>query len=168
MRPLTEAELRDCFVNTSRRETAQASVPPLDLVDWDSREVLGWRDEKRPGISYVVLEDAEGLPRGIMLRPGAATGPRKKALCSWCEDVTATDDVVMYIARRAGAAGRRGDTVGTLICSDFACSRNVRRAPSLAEIGAKASAEEVEYFRTLRIEGLRDRSRAFLAHVLAD
>ena len=72
----------------------------------------------------------------------------------------------MYVARRAGPAGRAGSTVGTLICTDFTCSRNVRRAPTPMEVGA-ATPEERAYWSQQRVDELRLRSLAFLGHVLA-
>ena len=138
------------------------------MVDWPAQDVLGWRDPKRPLLAYVVLEDDDGEPRAVMLRPAAeaAGAPRRRKVCSWCQDITETADVSMYVARRAGPAGRAGSTVGTLICTDFTCSRNVRRAPTPMEVGA-ATPEERAYWSQQRVDELRLRSLAFLGHVLA-
>ncbi len=168
MRALTEPEIRSAFVNASRREAAQAAMPDLDVIDWPAQDVLGWRDPKRPLLAYVVLEDDQGEPGAVMLRPAAeaAGAPRRRKVCSWCQDITETTDVSMYVARRAGPAGRAGSTVGTLICTDFTCSRNVRRAPTPMEVGA-ATPEERAYWSQQRVDELRLRSLAFLGHVLA-
>ncbi|AKT51737.1 FBP domain-containing protein [Arsenicicoccus sp. oral taxon 190] len=174
MRALTEPEIRAAFVNASRREAAQAVLPDLDAMEWSALEVLGWRDPKRPLLAYVVLvgdvgdEDDEGAARAVLLRPAAesAGAPRRRKVCSWCQDITETEDVTMYVARRAGAAGRAGSTVGTLICTDFSCSRNVRRAPTPMEVGA-ASAQDRAWWTQQRVDELRLRSLAFLGHVLA-
>lgn len=164
MTPLTADDIRAAFVNASKREAREASVPDLTDVPWERTEVLGWTDEKRPGMSYVVLDSPDG-PRAVLVRPAATKGPRKKMLCSWCEDVTNTENVIMYIAARAGASGRKGDVVGTAVCIDFSCSRNARRTPSIEEVG-KASPEEVAYLVDQRVAGLRERCALFLAKVL--
>jgi hypothetical protein len=71
------------------------------------------------------------------------------------------NDVVLYAAKRVGAAGRKGDTVGVLVCEEFQCSVNVRRTPPVASLGF-----DVEAARQERIRALRDRSAGFAAAVL--
>lgn len=164
MNPLTEQQIRSCFVNATRREAAQATLPDLDAQRWDRLDFLGWRDRKAPLSSYVVLE-VEGETVGMLLRSTERRNNRRKAVCAWCEDVVVTDDVTLYVARRAGAAGRKGDTVGTLICTDFLCSQNVRRAPTRSEAG-NASEEERALIVQRRTAGLRERSLRFAAEVL--
>lgn len=126
MQALTEQQIRASLVNTSRRETNQALRPDLAQLDWEKLDYLGWHDLKRPHESYVVLE-VETKAVGIALRAATRSVVRRKSMCNWCQDFLGTADVTMYAARRAGPLGRRGDTVGTLICTDFDCSRNVRR-----------------------------------------
>lgn len=162
--PLTENEIRNSFVNASKREVAQASLPDLETLDWERIEYLGWRDNKRPlGYAVVVIE---GAPRGIILRaappPTALGGRRRSAICAWCEDPVETADVSLYVAKRAGAAGRKGDTMGTLICTEFNCSRNVRRKPTFTELGSD-DPDDREMFILRRMEGLRERSAKFVA-----
>jgi hypothetical protein len=165
MNPLTEKQIRTSFVNASRREAAQATLPDLDAIDWDRLDYLGWRDRKAPLSAYAVVP-LDGEPVGVLLRSTDAKsgGRRRRALCAWCEDVVVTDDVSLYVARRAGASGRRGNTVGTLICTDFRCSSNVRRTPTRTELGDDDSM--LETIVELRIDGLRDRSSRFVAEVL--
>lgn len=62
-----------------------------------------------------------------------------------------------FAARKAGAAGRRGDTVGTLVCADFGCSRTVRLLPPLAYEGY-----DRELAREMRILRLQENVVAFL------
>jgi hypothetical protein len=169
MLPLTENQIRTSFVNASRREAAQAALPRLDALDWASLDYLGWRDRKAPLSAYVVLrlDDADD-PVGVLLRstensPGRA---RRKAVCAWCTDVVATDDVTLYVARRGGAAGRKGDTIGTLICTHFVCSRNVRRRPTRSEIGDDADTRAAEVVDR-RVAELRERSAQFVREVLS-
>jgi hypothetical protein len=82
-------------------------------------------------------------------------------MCAWCEDVIAVDDVSLYVARRAGASGRAGNTIGTLICTDFACSANVRRKPTRIEAG-----DDPASVISTRTAGLQERSARFVAEVL--
>ena len=69
-------------------------------------------------------------------------------------------------ARKAGPAGRKGDTIGTLVCTEFGCSKNVRVLPPLAYDGY-----DRELARELRILKLQEhvecfhRGRAGLSHL---
>ncbi|NTW39396.1 MAG: FBP domain-containing protein [Cellulomonadaceae bacterium] len=163
MNPLTEPEIRASFVNCSRREAAQVTLP-LELGDlrWDRLDYLGWVDRRAPLRAYVVLPVDDALV-GLTLRTPEGAVTKRRAVCAWCEDVYATNSVSMHVARRAGAAGRKGDTIGTLICTDFACSRNVRRLPTIVEAGL-----DPDGVVRRRIEGLRDRSVRFAREVLRD
>ncbi len=163
MNPLSEKQIRASFVNASRRESSQLTLPS-DLADlrWDRLDYLGWVDRKAPLRAYVVLSVDDTLV-GLALRAPEGTASRRRAVCAWCEDVIATDDVSLYVVRRAGAAGRNGDTIGTLICTEFGCSKNVRRKPTIVEAG-QDPAGLVER----RIEGLRERSVKFAREVLRE
>jgi len=81
---------------------------------------------------------------------------RERALCSWCEDVTLPNEVVFFGAKRAGKAGRNGDSIGTLLCERFECSANVRRPVPPAYLGF-----DVRAARLRRIETLRARAQTF-------
>lgn len=165
MLPLTETRLRTSLVNASRREAADATLPDLSTLAWDRLDYLGWRDRRAPLSAYVVLE-LEGEPTGVLLRATEPPRVRRRTVCAWCEDVVVTNDVSMWTARRAGASGRRGNTIGTLICSDFACSRNVRRPPTRTEAGSDVEAVR-EQILAHRVAGLRERSARFVAEVLS-
>lgn len=163
MNPLTENQIRASFVNASRRESSQLTLPS-DLADlrWDRLDYLGWVDRKAPLRAYAVVPVDDTLV-GLALRAPEGAASRRRAVCAWCEDVIATDDVSLYVVRRAGAAGRNGDTIGTLICTTFECSKNVRRKPTVVEAG-QDPAGLVER----RIEGLRERSAKFAREVLRE
>jgi hypothetical protein len=154
---LPEAQLRASFINASQRERA-AIVPPaadaLARLDWTAIDYLGWRDRKQPQLGYVIA-DVNGEPVGLMLRQAEAK-TRSRPQCSWCDDVTLPNDVVFFGAKRAGRAGRNGDTVGALVCDGFQCSANVRRLPPLAYTGFDRDAA-----RQQRIKSLRMHVRAF-------
>jgi hypothetical protein len=166
VRPLSDKQIRASLINATRRETTQATLPDLAGVSWDQIDYLGWRDRKAPLAAYVVLELA-GEPTGILLRAGtaSATTVRRKALCSWCRDL-ASVEAAMYVARRGGSAGRAGNTIGTLVCEDFSCSRNVRRPPTSSDAGTDAELARELIVRE-RVAGLRERSARFVREVAA-
>jgi hypothetical protein len=161
MHALTEGTVRASFVNTTRKEVSDLSLPrSFAELDWDRLDLLGWRDPKLGRRAYVVVPTGDGVV-GIVLRQADAS-PSARAQCSWCQDVRLPNDVVLYTAKRAGAAGRKGDTVGVLVCESFQCSENVRRTPPEAYLGY-----DVEAARQQRIRTLRDRAAGFAAAVLA-
>ncbi|SHK06889.1 FBP C-terminal treble-clef zinc-finger [Pseudonocardia thermophila] len=164
MNPLTAAQIRASFVNATRREISQATLPDLDALRWDRLDYLGWRDRKAPLAAYVVVE-LDGAPTGIVLRAAdRGDGAPRRALCTWCEDVIEIADVTLYTARRAGAPGRNGASIGTLVCTDFRCSANVRRRPTSAEAGTGA-AEIRELLVAGRVAGLQERCERFVREV---
>ncbi|WP_375384411.1 FBP domain-containing protein [uncultured Microbacterium sp.] len=156
MNRLSEPLIRAAFVNASVRERNAVMMPAaLAELPWDRLTYLGWRDAKSPQLGYAVV-DIDDEPVGVILRATDAK-PRSRAQCSWCEDVTLPNDVVFYSAKRGGAAGRKGDTIGTLACANFECSANVRKLPPIAYLGFDA-----ESARDRRIEALGDHVRAFV------
>lgn len=166
MNPLTETQIRAAFVNATKREAASATLPDLATLDWERLDYLGWRDRKHPLAGYAVVE-VDGAPVGLLLRASdpAKSRRRTSGVCAWCEDVVVTDDVTLYVARRAGASGRNGNSVGTLICTDFRCSQNVRRTPTRTEVGNDPTMAGPLTER--RIAGLRERSERFAREVLS-
>lgn len=158
MNPLTEAAIRSSFVNASQRERKAIVMPDLESVRWERLTYLGWRDRRSPQLGYVVIP-IEDVPVGIIVRE-ADTKTRTRPQCSWCEDVTLPNDVVFYVAKRAGAAGRNGNTIGTLACANFECSSNVRTLPPVAYLGF-----DVEAARDRRIVALGEHVRGFVGLV---
>src|SRR5690606_4890192 len=132
MQPLTESTIRASFINASRREVKELMLPTgfdeLTAADWEARDFFGWRDPKFARRAYVVLPRLDAEPAGVLLTQAEAS-PRSRAMCNWCQDVRLPNEVVFWGAKRVGEAGRRGNTVGTLICREFQCSRNVRNDP---------------------------------------
>ncbi|MER7798268.1 FBP domain-containing protein [Microbacterium sp. NPDC096154] len=155
MLPLSERDIRASFINASRREVSELQLPPgfADL-DWDRLDYLGWSDPKFPRRAYVVVE-LDGRPVGMLLQQ-AEQRTSARAQCSWCDDVTLANDVQFFAARKAGPAGRKGDTLGTLICANFGCSAAVRKLPPLAYEGYDREAARDE-----RIRRLGEHVRAF-------
>jgi hypothetical protein len=166
MLPINDQLIRASFVNASRKEISDITVPAeLADRDWTRLDYLGWRDPKFAKRAYVVVpvEQPSGVEHvGVILKQADAD-PRSRAQCSWCQDVRLPNDVVIFGARRTGHAGRNGNTVGILICSNFECSVNVRRLPPVAYLGF-----DVEAAREQRILELRERSQAFAVSVRDD
>lgn len=164
MLTLTESQIRSSFVNASQGEAKRALLPDLGQVDFDALDYLGWQDAKKPRHHYIALE-LDGDPAVLLLR-GPENPPAKKLLCAWCEDIVDGVHAASFVAPLAGASGRRGNTVGTAICADFRCSRNVRRAPSAFEVRSEDPAL-LAYHREQRIAGLQERSTAFVRSLLS-
>ncbi len=157
---LDEKTIRESFVNATRKELTDLTLPSdFDALDWAKLDYFGWRDRRMSRRAYLVAP-VDGRPVGVLLRQAEAA-PRQRAQCTWCQDVQLPNDVAFYSAKRAGNAGRNGNTLGTLICANFECSANVRKAPPMAYIGF-----DVEAARELRIVTLRERAAAFAADVL--
>ncbi|SDH63251.1 FBP domain-containing protein [Agrococcus jejuensis] len=157
MQPIDGALVRATFVNVSKKERANIPMPDLDL-DWSHLEYLGWRDPKRPRVGFVVAE-VDGEPVGVALQRTEASS-RTRPQCSWCEDVTLPNDVVSFNARRAGDAGRKGDSVSTLVCAAFECPVNVRTQPTARYVGF-----DVEAAMQRRIAALGEHVEAFVRAV---
>lgn len=159
MRPIDERAVRASFINASRKEVSSLSLPQgFADIDFDRIDYLGWSDAKFVRRAYVVTE-VDGVLTGALLQR-AEQRVLARTQCSWCEDVTLRNDVQLYSARKAGAAGRKGDTIGTLVCAEFGCSHNVRRLPPLAYEGF-----DRETARELRILRLQENVTAFLRAV---
>lgn len=129
MQPLSPAEIRGSFVNASQGEVERISLPGLHEVIWADREYLGWRDAQAHQRGYLV-HWAGDRPVGIVLRASdSALKPGISAMCSLCRITQPSDQVSLFSAPRAGQAGRDGNTVGTYICDDLACSHMIRVLP---------------------------------------
>jgi hypothetical protein len=159
MLPLTSDTVAAALVNVSVRERKALTLPAdFATLPWERLDYLGWRDPKLPGAGYIVVR-LDDEPVGVALRQ-ADNRIRSRPQCSWCEDVTLPNDVVLYSVKRAGQAGRNGDTVATLACAAFECSANVRKLPPMAYIGFDAEAA-----RLRRIDALGEHVRGFVRDV---
>jgi hypothetical protein len=159
MRPLTEQDIRTSFVNCSKGEAKRLTVP-RDLGDrrWDDLDFLGWRDPGAPDRSYLVTERDDRLV-GVALRyPAAQRGFLHRSLCSVCLTTHSGGGVSLMTARKTGAAGREGNSVGLYMCTDLACSLYLR--------GRKAPESGVRFEESLTLEERIERARANLAAFL--
>jgi hypothetical protein len=157
--PITESIIRTSFVNASLRERNNLTLPSgFPDLEWDKLDFLGWRDAKIPSLGYVVA-NVDDATIAILLRQSEGTA-RSRPQCAWCADILLPNDVALFTAKRAGQAGRNGNTIGTLVCSRFECSTNVRKRPSVAYIGF-----DVEAARERRIESLIDHVSNFVRDV---
>lgn len=133
--PLSEKQIRSSFVNCSKGDAGRMKLP-LDFaaLPWADLDFLGWVDPGAPLRAHLVLPRADG-PLGLALRVPAAgrTSAVRSNLCQLCLTEHAASGVRLLSAPLAGARGRRGNTVGTYICADLACSLYLRgkREPKL-------------------------------------
>lgn len=163
MEKISVQQIRSSFINATRSEAAKLNVPPnFDTLTWDNLDFLGWRDPKMPLRGYVVVPSALGLA-GVLLRaPEGGVKKNRTVLCEICRDVFSKEDVLLWVAKRAGRPGRNGNTVGTLICADFICSANVRKEPPANEINPDPSAVVRR-----QIDQMRMRMDKFLGRIAA-
>ena len=166
MHALTEQQVRRSFINCSQGEAKGLGLPKeFATLDWSALELLGWRDPKAPLRGYVVVETetASGTrPVGIAVRAAdTRMSSRTAVMCLLCQTGQSGDAVSLFTAKRTGAAGRNGNTVGTYMCADLACAERVRteiptwlRDRDPAEVVAERAAE------------LRERVRGFVAAVV--
>ncbi len=162
MQPLTESDIRASLVNATSGDAARMTIPGLHETVWEDREYLGWRDPRAMQRGYIV-HWRDGQPIGIALRAAETRMSRGiSAMCSLCRTPQPADQVSLFTAPRAGEAGRNGNTVGTYICADLACSLTIRIAPPAHDMQPDP-AEIIER----RIATLRTRLGAFTDNVLA-
>jgi treble-clef zinc-finger protein len=128
MKPISERDIRRSFVNCSKGEAQRLKIPAgLDELHWPELDFLGWRDPGAPERAYLVAEHDDRLV-GVTLRAASAgaRGFTSRSLCSLCLTTRSGGGVVLMSARRSGAAGRGGNSVGQYLCSDLACSLYIR------------------------------------------
>ncbi|NEC28211.1 FBP domain-containing protein [Streptomyces sp. SID8111] len=127
MRPLTEQDIRSSFINCSKGEAKRLTVPrDLGERPWADLDFLGWRDPGAPDRSHLVTE-RDGRLVGVALRfQPARRGFLHRSMCSLCLTTHPRGGVSLMTARKAGAAGREGNSVGAYMCTDLACSLYLR------------------------------------------
>ncbi|MFF1648340.1 FBP domain-containing protein [Streptomyces sp. NPDC058240] len=155
MKAVSEQDIRASFINCSKGEAKRLPLPrDLDEQPWDDLDFLGWRDLSAPGRSYIVTE-RDGELIGATLRfPSQQRGFLHRSMCSLCLTTHPGSGVSLMTARKTGAAGREGNSVGLYICTDLACSLYVR--------GRKTPAPGGRFKETLTVEEQVERTRANL------
>ncbi|MFJ4188008.1 FBP domain-containing protein [Kitasatospora sp. NPDC089509] len=165
MEPLGDLEIRASFVNCSKGEARRLNLPRgLAELPWGDLDFLGWRDQGAPDRAYLVAPHGGELV-GVTLRsPMVRRSLTKTNVCSLCITAHAGSGVALLAARRAGVSGREGNTVGTYICADLACSLYVRgvKKSTLVTRPDESLPLERQIARTV------DNLDAFLAKVLTD
>jgi hypothetical protein len=161
MQKITVQQIRSSFINASRSEAAKLNLPrDFESLDWDNLDFLGWRDEKMPLRGYLVVPGESGLTGVILRAPEGGARKSRSVLCELCRDVFSKEDVLLWVAKRAGQSGRDGNSVGTLICADFLCCGNVRVEPPANDINPDPAAVVVR-----QIDALLARTGQFLERV---
>ena len=127
MQPLDKSDIQRALVNVTKSErTAVTFDPGFADVPWEVLDFYGWRDPRKPQRGYLVRVRDDG-PVAVALQTSASTAANaRKAMCSVCRAVDAANSIALFAARRTGPDGRKGDTVGTYICSGLDCSAQLR------------------------------------------
>ncbi|MGI5242600.1 FBP domain-containing protein [Dactylosporangium sp. CA-139066] len=166
MEPLTEHDIRAAFINCSRGEAARAHVP-RDLSDqpWPSLDFLGWRDPGAPDRAYLAAGHG-GVLMAVSMRVAEQRGRgfQHRGMCSFCLTTHPGRGVTLMTGRRAGKAGRNGDSVGVYLCADLACSLYLR---GLKKPGAGGRLDETLTIEE-QAERLRGKLSAFLDRLVGD
>jgi hypothetical protein len=160
MKPMSEAQIRASMVNAAPGEAQRMPLPGLHEVVWSDREYLGWRDPGSPQRGYLVYWRGDD-PIGIALRASEVRLRPGSAICSLCNTPQPAGQVTMFSAVLAGDAGRAGNSVGTYICADLACSLLIRIAPPSYDWMPDSAHVIAD-----RIAGLQTRVRSFVGRVL--
>ncbi|MFE6132378.1 FBP domain-containing protein [Streptomyces sp. NPDC056437] len=154
MEALTEKQIRGSFVNCTKGEATRLKLPAdFGQLPWGDLDFLGWTDPGAPLRAHLVLPRADG-PVGITLRVPSAgrTSAIKSSMCHVCLTPHASSGVTLFAAPLAGTAGREGNTVGTYLCSDLACSLYIRgrKQPKLRTgVDAETLTEQERIDRTV-------------------
>lgn len=165
MFPLSLSDVQSSFINASKKVVSSMRFPLksaeewLASQDWEQLDYVGWRDPKFTQRAYLIVPGPIA-PRGIVLQLSDTVTAHRKIMCELCRDIRCDTPVKLFVASKRGASGRAGNTVGTLICENFSCSRNVRRElpPSQIPLG------DVDP-NTRLIESLQHRSAEFADRV---
>lgn len=161
MDPVSQQQIIDAFRGATKSEVKRVTFPAdFDDIDFGKLEFLGWRDKKIPRRAYVAVPTDGGLVAILLTQ--AEAKPKAKAMCTWCRDVNISSQAVLYTVRRGGSAGRKGDTIGVLVCEDFSCAANARKLPPAFHKGT-----DTDQIREQNLADLRRRVNGFVAEVLS-
>jgi hypothetical protein len=162
VRPVTAAEIAPSMINMTEAELDAMTLPGLHETLWDDREFLGWRDATHPTKGYLVFWVSDS-PRGFMVRSAESQMPAgKSAICVLCHTAQPAPQVSLFVAPKAGEEGKRGNTVGTYLCADLACSTLIRITPP--ESDAHPDPDRIVRHKAV---GMRQRLENFSNRVLS-
>ncbi|WP_104483039.1 FBP domain-containing protein [Actinokineospora auranticolor] len=164
MQTLTEPEIRTSFVNCSQGEAKRLALPRgLTDLPWADLDFLGWVEAGAPDRAYLVTSHDDRLV-GLSLRkpPPGPKSLTRTSICALCLTAHTASGVSLFTARKTGAAGRQGNSRGTYICADLACSLYLRgkRKTEATQAAESLTLDE-------RILRLRINLDGFLAGVFA-
>lgn len=121
MEILTDAQIRKSFINCSKGEAKRLNVPNgLDQVAWDDLRFFSWIDAKNPQKAAIVVPAEDGSVSGVLLTRAKAQGKRAQ-MCSFCMTLHPGSGISLFSAAKTGDSGRRGNTLGTYVCSNLRC-----------------------------------------------
>ncbi|WP_326567679.1 FBP domain-containing protein [Amycolatopsis rhabdoformis] len=159
MQPLDADAIRASFVNCSRGEAKSVTLPTD--VPWPTRDFLGWRDPKAPGRAYLVVPWGPSVV-GLSLRAAPpATSRLRSNMCGFCSTTHSLSDVTLFTGRRAGKSGREGNTLGTYVCANLACSAYVR-----GELKSNVPQPVETLSLEERVARMEDKVRRFVERIL--
>ncbi len=160
MKPADPKAIRQAMANCSKGEAQRINLPAgLADADFSALEYLGWRDPKAPQRGYLVLWMGDRLVGLVLRAPEGAS--RKSMMCTLCRSTHTGGNVALFVARRGGDAGRNGNTVGTYICADLACSGYARMLKATAAVAPDPGLDVPQ-----RLSSLHRRASAFVDRVL--
>jgi hypothetical protein len=124
-------------VNCTKGEAKRLNVPrDLAAQPWDDLDFLGWRDPQAPERACLAAE-LDGRLAAITLRcPGPNPLQKRSNICSFCL-TSHTGGVTLMVAPRSGKAGQQGNSVGTYLCTDLACSLYMRGKKPVVGLGGR-------------------------------
>jgi hypothetical protein len=162
VRPVTAVDIRPSMINMTEADLEAMTLPGLHETIWEEREFLGWRDAKHNTKGYLVFWVADS-PRGFMVRSAESQMPAgKSAICVLCHTAQPAPQVSLFVAPKAGEEGKRGNTVGTYLCADLACSTLIRITPPESE-----NHPNPQHIVTHKSLGMRERLENFSNRVLS-
>jgi hypothetical protein len=161
MKAVTERDIRSSFVNCSKTSAKKVPVPrDLDGRPWDDLDFFGWGDPSLPGRGYLVVPREDRIV-AVALRYEIG-GFGRAQMCAICLTTHTSKGVSLMTAHKAGESGRRGNSVGTYMCTDLACSLYARgkRTPALGN----RYREDLISLET-KIERVRGNMNAFISRL---
>ena len=166
MKSLDQSDIKRALVNVTQSERAAVAFEqPYADIPWQVLDFYGWRDPKKPQLGYLVREQGDRLVGVAVRAPETRMSFGRKAMCTICRAVDTANSIALFAARRAGPAGRKGDTVGTYICAGLDCSAQLRRPTN--KIGRGMLSDNHQLLDPDELaEAMLDRLDAFLDSVI--